>query len=152
MRHLMLLAAVALPSVAFAQYDPGTARKIQEEISLNQSRADQLTPIINRDTQARNETGSDAAQLETTARGMHGRANEFRQMASRMPPGPQQQGLLQTATDLDNYAVHNEQLARSQRDIAERLNGLVTLMIEGRDQHLVAANRLRAMLANGRDL
>jgi hypothetical protein len=148
MRHLLLLAVIAAPGVAFAQYDQPTIQKIQEEINLNQARADQLNPIIARDTQARNDTGADAAQLDNAARAMHGRANEFRGFAQRMPPSPQQQNLLQTAGDLDNYAVHNEQLAASQRDIAGRLSGMINLMVEGRNQHLAAANRLRSMLAN----
>jgi hypothetical protein len=150
MRYLILVAAVVLPSVAFAQYyDQPTIQKIQEEINLNQARADQLNPIIARDTQARNDTGADAAQLDNAARGMHARANEFRNFASHMPPSQQQQNLMQTAGELDNYAIHNEQLAASQRDLSNRLNGLITLMVEGRNQHLAAANRLRALIANG---
>ena len=148
MRHLILLAALAMPGLALAQYDQPTIQKIQEEINLNQARADQLNPIIARDTQARNDTAADAGQLDNAARAMHGRANEFRNYANHMPPGPQQGNLLQTAGDLDTYAVHNEQLAAAQRDISNRLNGLLGLMVEGRNQHLAAANRLRALIAN----
>jgi hypothetical protein len=148
MRHLILLAALAVPSLALAQYDGPTVQKIQEEINMNQSRADHLNPIIARDTQARNEVAGDAAQLDNEARNMHNRANEFRGFTQRMPPGPQRENLFQMARDLDNYAVHNEQLAASQRDISNRLSGLINLMVEGRNQHLAAANRLRAMLNN----
>jgi hypothetical protein len=148
MRHLILLAVIALPGLALAQYDQPTTRKIQEEINLNQKRADELNPIIARDTQARNDTAADAGQLENAARAMHGRAAEFRNFANRMHPGPQQGSLQQTASELDTYAAHNEQLAASQRDVSNRLNSMLGLMIEGRNQHLATANRLRAMIAN----
>jgi hypothetical protein len=147
MRRLILLAALVVPSVAFAQYDGPTIQKIQEEINLNQTRADALNPIIARDTQARNDTAADAAQLENASRGMRNRANEFRGFASRMPPNPQRDNLMQMAGQLDGYAMHNDQLAASQRDISNRLNGLIGMMVQGRNHHLEAANRMRAWLS-----
>jgi hypothetical protein len=147
MRHLILLATLSVSSVAFAQYDGPTIGKIREEIQMNQSRADALNPIIARDTQARNDTAADAAQLENASRGMRGRANDFRGFSSRMPPSPQRDNLLQMAGQLDQYAMHNDQLASSQRDISNRLSGLIAMMVQGRNHHLEAANRLRALLA-----
>ncbi len=147
MRHLILLAALVIPSVAFAQYDGPTIGKIREEINLNQTRADQLNPIIARDTQARNDTAADAAQLDNGSRGMRARANEFRAFASQMPPSRHRENLMQMAHQLDDYAAHNEQLAANQHDISNRLNGLIGMMVQGRNHHLEAANRLRALLA-----
>lgn len=148
MRRLILLATFALPSVAFAQYDAPMTGKIREEIALNQSRADQLNPIIARDTAARNETNADAGQLENEARLMRARANEFRAFAMNMHPGHHRGNLEQMARQLDEYAAHNEQLAAGQRDVSNRLNELIARMIEGRNHHLEAANRLRALLAD----
>ena len=146
MRQLILIAALVVPSVAFAQYDGPTVQKIREEIALNQARANQLDPIIARDTQARNETNADAAALDNEARLMHARANEFRMFAMNMHPGHHRMNLEQMAHQLDDYAVHNEQLAAGQRDVSGRLSGLIARMIEGRNHHLEAANRLRAIL------
>ena len=115
MRHLILLATLTVSSAAFAQYDGPTIGKIREEIQMNQTRADALNPIA-RDTQARNDTAADAAQLENASRGMRGRANEFRGFSSRMPPSPQRDNLLQMAARAEQYAMHNDQLASSQRD------------------------------------
>lgn len=149
MRSLIIFAFAAVmlnTQIASAQWDPEARRHLEEEIHMNEMRAHELEPIIARNTQARNDMGSDAAQLEGQARAMRDRANWYRQWAAR--PGVwHREHFEKTARELDEYAGRNDTLARNERDIAHSIEGMVQELSRARAWHLDVAHRMRDSLA-----
>jgi hypothetical protein len=121
--------------------------KLEEEIRLNEQRARELEPAIARDTQAREDLHKEAAVLERHAKAMHERAEEFRNIARSIEAGPQRE-LLGFAKELDTFAVHDEENARAQHELAKQLEGIIKQEQSVRDWHLEIARRLKAHLAS----
>jgi hypothetical protein len=123
------------------------AARIREEIHLNEVRAHELEPIIARDRQARHDVEVDWIVLERHARDLHARANDFRAYAAEAP-GPRAQNDMNTiAGELDTFATHDEENARRQHEIADRLDKAIESESATRDWHLKLAQRLRDWLA-----
>jgi len=128
---------------------PEHAGKIREEIHLHERRAHELEPMIARDRQARHDVEQDWAILERHAREMHGRATEFRAYAGEVS-GRAQDDMNTFASELDASAVHDEENAHYQHEIADRLDRAIQSQDATRDWHLKIAGRLRDWLsANG---
>jgi hypothetical protein len=154
--------ALALAAPAAAHADPAPrlrpapasplwggehARAVREEVRLHEQRAHELEPIIARDRQARRDVEADWIVLERHARELHGRANDFRSYASESMSPRAQQDLTNFANELDNFAGHDEENARMQHEVADRLDRAVQSEEAVRDWHLKMAQRLRDWLA-----
>ena len=125
---------------------PEHAARIREEIRLNEARAHELEPIIGRDRQARHDVEVDWVVLERHARDLHARANEFRAYANEVN-GRAQNDMNTFANELDASATHDEENARLQHEIAERLDRAIQGGDATRDWHFKLAQRLRDWLA-----
>ncbi len=123
------------------------AGRIREEIHLHESRARELEPMIARDRQARHDVEEDWAVLERHARELHARAAEFRGYANEVA-GRAQNDMNTFASELDASAVHDEENAHYQHEIAERLDRAIQSENVTRDWHLKIAQRLRDWLAS----
>jgi len=121
--------------------------RIREEIHLHEMRAHELEPIIARDRQARRDVEVDWIVLERHARDLHARANDFRAYASEALSPRAQADMNMFATELDQFAAHDEDNARGQHDIAGRLDHAIEIGNNTRDWHLKLAQRLRDWLA-----
>jgi hypothetical protein len=120
--------------------------KIREEIRLHEQRAHEIEPILARDGQARHDVEVDWNILERHARELHARANDFRGYAAEVS-GRAQSDMQTFANDLDTFATHDEENARWQHEIADRLEHAMQNEIAIRDWHLKMAQRLRDWLA-----
>jgi hypothetical protein len=123
--------------------------KIREEIRLHEARAHELEPMIARDRQARRDVEADWITLERHARDLHARANEFRAYAGEVS-GRAQGDMNTIAGELDASATHDEETARLQHDIAERLDRAIQVEDSTRDWHMKMAQRLRDWLSGNR--
>ena len=123
--------------------------KIREEIRLHEQRAHEIEPMIARDVQARHDVEVDWLVLERHARDLHARANDFRSYAAEVG-GRAQNDMNQFASELDTFATHDEENARWQHEMAERLEHAIQSATATRDWHLKMAQRLRDWIgANG---
>ncbi|HTB77834.1 MAG TPA: hypothetical protein VK762_31530 [Polyangiaceae bacterium] len=164
-RTVMLLATVGLigfaSPTARADETPGVGPhaqplmsgehmgKIREEARLHEQRAHELEPIIARDRQARHDVEVDWAVLERHARDLHSRAVDFRAYAGEAS-GRGQNDLNTFANELESFAAHDEENARMQHEMADRLDRAIQSASMMRDWHLKMAQRLRDWLgANG---
>jgi hypothetical protein len=125
---------------------PEHAGKIREEIHLHEKRAHELEPMIARDQRARHDVEEDWAILERHARELHARAAEFRAYASEVA-GHAQDDMNTFAAELETSAVHDEENAHFQHEIADRLDRAIASENSTRDWHLKIAQRLRDWLA-----
>jgi hypothetical protein len=123
------------------------AAKIREEVRLHEQRAREIDPIVSRDRQARRDVEIDWVVLERHARELHARANEFRSFAGEQPTPRAQQDMLNFANELDTFAGHDEENARWQHEIADRLERAIQASVATRDWHLKMAQRLRDWLS-----
>jgi hypothetical protein len=131
------------------QFGHEHAQKLREEAQLHEQRARELEPIIARDKQARHDVEVDWIVLERHARDLHARANDFRSYAGEVS-GRAQNDMNQFANELDTFAAHDEENARWQHEMAQRLEGAIQNANMMRDWHLKMAQRLRDWLgANG---
>jgi hypothetical protein len=131
------------------QFGHEHAQKLREEAQLHEQRAHELEPIIARDKQARHDVEMDWIVLERHARDLHARANDFRAYAGEVS-GRAQNDMNQFATDLDAFAAHDEENARWQHEMAQRLESAIQSATMMRDLHLKMAQRIRDWLgANG---
>jgi hypothetical protein len=121
-------------------------QKLKEEVRLHEQRAHEIEPIIARDQQARHDVETDWIVLERHAKDMHARANDFRAYAAEVA-GRAQADMNQFATELDQSATHDEEGARWQHEIAERLEHAIQSENQIRDWHLKMAQRLRDWIA-----
>jgi hypothetical protein len=126
------------------------AGKIREEIRLHEQRARELEPIIARDRQARRDVEADWIVLERHARDLHARANEFRAYANEGLTPRAQQDMNTFANELDTFATHDEENARWQHEMAERLDRAIQTESSARDWHMQMAQRLRDWLSQNR--
>jgi len=123
--------------------------KIREEARLHEMRAHELEPIIARDRQARHDVEVDWAVLERHARDLHARAIDFRAYAAESS-GRAQNDMNTFAGEIDTFATHDEENARLQHELADRLDRAIQSATMMRDWHLKMAQRLRDWLgANG---
>ena len=120
--------------------------RIREEVRLHEQRAHELEPIIARDQQARHDVEIDWVVLERHARDLHARANDFRAYAGELS-GRAQNDMNTFASELDQFAKRDEENARWQHEIGERLEHAIQSESEIRDWHLKLAQRLRDWLA-----
>jgi hypothetical protein len=123
------------------------AAKVREEVRLHEQRAHEIEPIIARDRQARRDVETDWVVLERHAREQHARANEFRAFAGEQLSPRAQQDMVNFANELDAFAAHDEENARWQHEIAERLERAMQAAASTRDWHLKMAQRLRDWLS-----
>jgi len=112
------------------------AAKIREEVRLHEQRAREIEPIVSRDRQARHDVEIDWVVLERQARELHVRANEFRSFAGEQLSPRAQQDILNFANELDTFAAHDEENARWQHEIADRLERAIQAAVSTRDWHL----------------
>jgi hypothetical protein len=120
--------------------------KIREEIRLHEQRAHEIEPILARDGQARHDVEVDWNVLERHARELRARANDFRGYAAEVS-GRAQIDMQTFANELDTFASHDEENARWQHEVAERLEHAIQSETAIRDWHLKMAQRLRDWLA-----
>ena len=120
--------------------------KIREDIRINEGRAHELEPIIARDKQARHDVEVNWGVLERHARELHARANEYRTVAQSLA-GRDQTDVNGWATQFDTIATHDEENARIQHEMADRLDRTIAGEAALRDSHLQTAQRLRDWLA-----
>jgi hypothetical protein len=121
--------------------------RLREEVRLHEQRAREIEPILARDHQARQDVEADWAVLERHARDLHARANDFRSYAGQLA-GHAQNEMNGFATELDQFASHDEENARMQHEIGDRLERAIQSEIAMRDWHLKLAQRLREWLAS----
>jgi hypothetical protein len=138
------LAPSATPGVPLLSQN--TIGKLREEIRLQEGRAKELEPIIARDRQARHDVEVNWVVLERHARELHARARDFHQFAG-LETGRAQQEINGFGNELETFAVHDDENARIQHELGERLDRLVKGESEARDWHLQHAGRLRDWLA-----
>lgn len=124
---------------------PEHAAKIREEIRLNEARAKELEPIIARDRQARHDVEVDWVVLERHAKELHAAASDFRGYGGYLT-GRQQSDVNGFASDLETYAVHDEENAHFKHEIGERLEKNIQGEVAARDWHLKMVQRLRDWL------
>ena len=122
--------------------------RIREEIHMHEQRARELEPIIARDRQARRDVEIDWVLLERHARELHARAADFRAYAGESMPPRAQGDMNMFANELDQFALHDEENAHGQHEIAERLDRSIETGNSTRDWHLRLAQRLRDWLQN----
>jgi hypothetical protein len=122
--------------------------RIREEIHLHEQRAHEIEPIVARDRQARHDVEVDWAVLERHARELHARANDFRGYASEAAGARAQGEMNKIAGELDEFATHDEENARLQHEIADRLERGIQSENAARDWHLRMAQRLRDWIAS----
>jgi hypothetical protein len=115
--------------------------KVREEIRLQRQRAQELEPVITRDKQARRDVEVTWTLLERHARDLHARANDFRTWAANYNSRVHDD-FLQFATELDQFATHDEENARTQHEIGDRLDRLVQSETAQHDWHNAVAQRL----------
>ena len=120
--------------------------KIREEIRLHEQRAHEIEPILARDRQARRDVESDWIVLERHAKELHARAADFRAWAAEVS-GRAQSDIQGFASELDTFATHDEENARWQHEMAERLEHAIQSETATKDWHLAMAQRLRDWLA-----
>jgi hypothetical protein len=120
--------------------------KLREEIRLHEQRAHEIEPILARDGQARHDVEVDWMVLERHARELHARANDFRGYAAEVS-GRAQSDMQTFASELDTFATHDEENARWQHEVADRLERAIQSETAIRDWHLKMAQRLRDWLA-----
>jgi hypothetical protein len=155
---------IVLVTLGFIALAPGAARaddtqpqarplmsgehmaKLREEIRLNEQRAHEIEPILARDRQARHDVEVDWAVLERHARELHARANDFRAYAGEVG-GRAQNDMNTFASELDQFAKRDEENARWQHEMAERLEHAIQNESDIRDWHLKLAQRLRDWVA-----
>jgi hypothetical protein len=140
-------APVAPSQGAQPQFGGEHLGRIREEIHLHEQRAHELEPIIARDRQARRDVEVDWVILERHARELHMRANDFRAYAGEAMSPRAQADMNMFATELDQFAAHDEENARGQHEIAQRLDHAIDIGNNTRDWHLKLAQRLRDWLA-----
>ncbi len=123
--------------------------KIREEIRLHEARAREIEPILARDRQARHDVEADWIILERHAREMHARAKDFSAYASEVS-GHAQNEMTNFANELESFAAHDDENARWQHEVAERLERAIKSEETTRDWHLKIAQRMKDWLvANG---
>ena len=125
----------------------GHMDRLREEVKLHEQRAREIEPIIARDHEARHDVEQDWVVLERHARDLHARANDFRGYAAESG-GHSQSEMNTFATELDQFATHDEENARLQHEIADRLDRAIQSEIAMRDWHLKLAQRLREWLSS----
>ena len=123
-----------------------TVAKIREEIKLQENRAKELEPIIARDRQARRDVEINWVVLERHAKELHARAHEFRELG-KVVGGKGQEELNGFASELDLFGTHDEENARFQHELAERLEKAIVGENNAREWHAKHAARLREWLA-----
>jgi hypothetical protein len=121
--------------------------RLREEVKLHEQRAREMEPIIARDHQARHDVEQDWVVLERHARDLHARANDFRGYAAEAA-GHSQNEMNTFATELDQFATHDEENARLQHEIADRLDRAIQSETAMRDWHIKLAQRLREWLSS----
>jgi hypothetical protein len=136
----------ASPAPGIALLSAPTIAKVREEIKLQENRAKELEPIIARDRQARRDVETNWVVLERHAKELHARAHEFRELG-KVVGGKGQEELNGFATELDTYATHDEENARFQHELAERLEKAIAGENNAREWHAKHAARLREWLA-----
>jgi hypothetical protein len=120
--------------------------RLREEARLHEQRAHEIEPILARDHQARHDVETDWVVLERHARDLHARANDFRAYAGEVS-GRAQNDMNKFAAELDQFATHDEENARWQHEIGERLEHAIQAESDIRDWHLKMAQRLREWIA-----
>jgi hypothetical protein len=120
--------------------------RLREEARLHEQRAHEIEPILARDHQARHDVETDWVVLERHARDLHARANDFRAYANEVS-GRAQADMNKFAMELDQFAAHDEENARWQHEIGERLEHAIQSESDIRDWHLKMAQRLRDWIA-----
>jgi hypothetical protein len=120
--------------------------RIREEARLHEQRAHEIEPILARDHQARHDVEVDWIVLERHARDLHARANDFRGYANEVN-GRAHDDMNRFAAELDQFATHDEENARWQHEMAERLEHAIQSETDIRDWHLKMAQRLRDWIA-----
>jgi hypothetical protein len=121
--------------------------RLREEARLHEQRAHEIEPILARDHQARHDVEVDWVVLERHARDLHARANDFRGYASEVS-GRSQVDMNNFANELDTFATHDEENARWQHEMADRLERAIQAETAIRDWHLKMAQRLRDWIAS----
>jgi hypothetical protein len=120
--------------------------RLREEARLHEQRAHEIEPILARDHQARHDVEVDWIVLERHARDLHARANDFRGYANEVN-GRAHDDMNRFAAELDQFATHDEENARWQHEMAERLEHAIQSETDIRDWHLKMAQRLRDWIA-----
>lgn len=125
---------------------PEHAGRLREEAHMHEQRAHEIEPILARDRQARHDVEVDWVLLERHAHELHARANDFRGYAGEVQ-GRAQNDMNNFAGELDTYAAHDEENARWQHELGERLEHAIQSESAVRDWHLKMAQRLRDWLS-----
>ena len=141
-------APVAGPHAIPLVWSPAMIAKVKEQIALHEGRAAVLQPIVARDTTAHDSLITDAAALEKAAKDNERQAADFRATAATATDEKTRKEFIVFANELDTYAKHSEEAARTHREVARRLEDTIKAMQGAVTYHLNAAARLKTALAN----
>lgn len=128
-------------------WSPAMIAKVKEQIAIHEGRAAVLQPIVARDTTAHDSLIADAAALETAAKDEARQSADFRGMAATATDEKTRKEFLVFAGELEGFAKHSEEAARTHREVARRLEETIRAMQAAVTYHLNLAAKLKTALA-----
>ena len=128
-------------------WSPAMIAKVKEQIALHEGRAATLQPIVARDITARDALTTDAVALDKAAKDNEKQAAEFRATAATAPDEKTRKEFLVFAQELETYAKHSEESAKTHREVARRLEETIRVMQGAVTYHLDRAAKLKTALA-----
>jgi hypothetical protein len=141
-------APVAGPHAVQLVWSPALIAKVKEQIAVHEGRAAVLQPIVARDNSAHDSLVADAAALETAAKDEARQSADFRGMAATTTDEKTRKEFLVFAGELETFAKHSEEAARTHREVARRLEDTIKAMQGAVTYHLNLAAKLKTALAN----
>jgi hypothetical protein len=141
-------APVAGPHAVPLVWSPAMIAKVKEQIAIHEGRAAVLQPIVARDTTAHDSLVADAAALEAAAKEEARQSADFRGMAATATDEKTRKEFLVFAAELETFAKHSEEGARTHREVARRLEDTIKAMQAAVTYHLNLAAKLKTALAN----
>lgn len=141
-------APVAGPQAVPLIWSPAMIAKVKQQIALHEGRAATLQPIVARDVTAHDSLVADAAALDKAATDDASQAADFRATAATATDKKTREEFIVFANELDAYARHSAEAARTHREVARRLEETIKAMQGAVTFHLNAAARLKTALAS----
>lgn len=141
-------APVAGPHAVQLVWSPAMIAKVKEQIAVHEGRAAVLQPIVARDNTAHDSLVADAAALDAAAKDEAKQSADFRGMAATAVDEKTKKEFLGFAVELETFAKHSEEAARTHREVARRLEETIRAMQAAVTFHLNLAAKLKTALAN----
>ena len=129
-------------------WSPAMIAKVKEQIAVHEGRAAVLQPIVARDNTAHDSLIADANALDQAAKDEARQSADFRTMAATATDEKTKREFLVFAGELETFAKHSEEAARTHREVARRLEDTIKAMQAAVTYHLNLAAKLKTALAN----